>query len=156
MRREAPFGMEDILAVLPHRPPFLFVDRVTELVLFRRIVAERWLMAEEPQFAGHFPQRPIMPGVLISEALAQTSGLLLGLSRTIAAGKDQAGPADLFYLAAVNVKFVSPAMPGERLILHSESERDLGRLSRFRVEASVGRRLIASGSLTLAMVEEAS
>ena len=156
MTREAPFGMEDILAVLPHRPPFLFVDRVTELVPFRRIVAERWLAEEEPQFAGHFPQRPIMPGVLVSEALAQTSGLLLGLSRTIAADPDRAGPAEMFYLAAVNVKFVSPSVPGERMILLSECERDLGRLSRFRVEASVGRRLIATGSLTLAMMEGAS
>lgn len=150
MKRETLFGRDEILAVLPHRPPFLFVDRVVELDPFKRIVAERLLVADEPFFAGHFPQQPIMPGVLVSEALAQTSGLLLGLSRRVA-GTDAAGVGDgaMFYLASVNVKYVSPSVPGERLTLCATCERDLGRLSRFNVEASVGRRLIAAGSITL-------
>jgi len=149
--RLGPFEQEQLLAVLPHRPPFLFVDRVTELVAFKRIVAERLLRGDEPQFAGHFPGRPIMPGVLVTEALAQTSGLLLGLSRQAAGQQEAAGK--LFFLAASTVKFLSPAVPGETLVLKAECERDLGALSRFNVEASVGRRLIASGTITLAQVE---
>jgi len=151
--RETLFGREAILSVLPHRPPFLFVDRVVELEPFKRIVAERRLVADEPFFAGHFPQQPIMPGVLISEALAQTSGLLLGLSRRTAGGDGTVEDGAIFYLAAVNVKFVRPAVPGEILTLCATLERDLGRLSRFNVEASVGRRLTATGSLTLARAE---
>ena len=80
MRSAPPFEREDILAVLPHRPPFLFVDRVTKLVPDKRIVAERTISPDEPQFQGHFPGHPIMPGVLITDALAQTSGLLIGLA----------------------------------------------------------------------------
>jgi 3-hydroxyacyl-[acyl-carrier-protein] dehydratase len=148
MNKLGPFEQAAIQAILPHRAPFLFVDRVTELVPGKRIVAERLLRAEEPHFAGHFPQRQIMPGVLVTEALAQTSGLLLGLSRQLAANAQPTG--QLFYLAANQMKFLSPAMPGELLTLSAECERDLGALSRFAVEASVGKRLIASGSITLA------
>ena len=151
MNRHGPFGRDEVLAILPHRPPFLFVDRVTELVAFKSIVAERSLRLDEPHFAGHFPQQAIMPGVLITEALAQTSGLLLGLSHKIATENPSAG--GLFYLAAATMKFVSPAVPGETLTLKAECERDLGKLSRFVVEAAVGKRLIAAGSITLARAE---
>ncbi|HVM60837.1 MAG TPA: 3-hydroxyacyl-ACP dehydratase FabZ [Verrucomicrobiae bacterium] len=144
------FENDAVREILPHRPPFLFVDRVTQLAPGRSIVAERLLRADEPQFAGHFPQRAIMPGVLVTEALAQTSGLLLGLSRSAA---QPAGA--MFYLATSNMKFLSPAVPGETLTLRAESERDLGRLSRFAVEAAVGKRLVATGTITLAMVEGA-
>lgn len=147
------FDQDAVREILPHRPPFLFVDRVTQLVPGRSIVAERLLRAEEPQFSGHFPQKAIMPGVLVTEALAQTSGLLVGLSRKMAAA---APTAEMFYLAANTIKFLSPAMPGEILTLRAESERDFGKLSRFNVEAAVGKRLIATGSITLAMVEDAA
>ena len=80
MHDKALFTLDEILPILPHRPPFLFVDRVLALEPHKSILAERTLRPEEPQFAGHFPGRPIMPGVLVAEALAQTSGLLLGLS----------------------------------------------------------------------------
>ncbi len=149
--RLGPFEQAELLTILPHRPPFLFVDRVIELQLFKRIVAERLLRSDEPQFVGHFPGRPIMPGVLVTEALAQTSGLLLGLSRQVA--KQQSADGQLFYLGASNIKFLSPAIPGETLLLKAECERDLGVLSRFTVEASVGKRLVVTGTITLAQVE---
>ena len=87
------FALEDILPVLPHRPPFLFVDRVMMLEPHKLIIAERTLRPDEPQFAGHFPGRPIMPGVLIAEALAQTSGLLIGLSEKLSSAR-AAGKAE--------------------------------------------------------------
>ena len=101
-----PFEQDEITAILPHRPPFLFVDRVAELVPFKSIVAERTLRPEEPHFTGHFPEQAIVPGVLITEALAQTSGLLLGLDRKITAENQPAGGR--FYLADTHMKFLSP------------------------------------------------
>lgn len=152
MERLGPFEHVDVLAALPHRPPFLFVDRVRELVPFKSIVAERLLRADEPQFAGHFAERAIMPGVLVSEAMAQTAGLILALSLRATGQKDAEG--QIFFLAAVNVKFLSPAVPGELLIMKAQCERDLGKLARFNVEAFVARRLIASGTVTLAQMED--
>jgi 3-hydroxyacyl-[acyl-carrier-protein] dehydratase len=152
MERLGPFEHDEVLKALPHRPPFLFVDRVTELVLFKSIVAERLLRPDEPQFAGHFPGQAIMPGVLVSESLAQTAGLILALSLRAAGDKDAEGK--IFHLAAVNVKFLSPAVPGELLVIKAHCERDLGKLARFTAEAFVGKRLIASGNVTLAQVED--
>lgn len=142
-------------AILPHRPPFLFVDRVMQLEPDRRIVAELDLRADEPHFAGHFPGRPLMPGVLVTEALAQTSGLLLGLSRL---QRDQAPPErpPIFFLAAVNVKFTHPAQPGDTLVLRAQTDRGFGGLFRFQVEAGCGRNVVATGNLTLAGVDTAS
>ena len=151
MKTEPPFPLEDLLPILPHRPPFLFVDRVVKLTPHKLIVAERELRADEPQFAGHFPGRPLMPGVLITEALAQTCGLLLGLSELLNAAGPPANPP-MFYLAANNMKYTHTATPGDVLTLRAESDKNFGGLHRFNVEASAGRNLVATGSLTLAFV----
>lgn len=155
MSKKPLFALEDILPILPHRPPFLFVDRVTQLEPDQSIVAERTLRAEEPHFAGHFPGRAIMPGVLVAEALAQTSGLLLGLSEKVAAAHPPTAPR-MFFLAATQVKFTHPAVPGDVLVLRATADRHFGGLYRFQVEATAGRNLIASGSLTLALTERAA
>ncbi|MBD3419510.1 MAG: hypothetical protein GF398_05260 [Chitinivibrionales bacterium] len=147
------FSRDDILSVLPHRPPFLFVDRVIELVPDKRVRAEYHIPRDAPWFAGHFPQRAIMPGVLVTDALAQTGGCLWGFSKKVA-GDDNDEP-ELFYLAAATMKYVNPAYPDERLILSAASVTSLGVLFNYEVEASVGRRLISKGALTLAMVEGA-
>lgn len=151
MSEQPLFGLDEIFAILPHRPPFLFVDRVVKLTPHKLIVAERALRGDEPQFAGHFPNQPLMPGVLVTEALAQASGLLLGLSQRL----DPAGPParpPMFYLAANSMKYTHPAAPGEVLVLRAETDKDFGGLHRFNVEARAGRHLVASGSLTLAFV----
>ena len=152
MTHKSVFELEDILPVLPHRPPFLFVDRVTLLEPHKSIVAERALRPDEPQFAGHFPGRPIMPGVLIAEALAQTSGLLIGLSEKLSSTAPPEKPK-AFFLAVTNIKFTHPAVPGDVLVLRATSDRQFAALHRFNVEATAGRNLIASGSLTLALVD---
>jgi len=154
MTDKPPFELEDLLDILPHRPPFLFVDRVVRLEPHRSIVAERRLREEEPQFAGHFPQRPIMPGVLVTEALAQTSGLLLGLSDKLTEAEPPGRPK-LFFLAAANMKYTHPAAPGDLLVLRADIDKSFGGLFRFNVEAVVGRHVIANGSLTLALVSGA-
>lgn len=152
MKTQPPFELEDLLPILPHRPPFLFVDRVTELTPGQSIVAERALRPDEPYFAGHFPGRPIMPGVLVAEALAQTSGLLMGLSDLLASAAPPAIPP-VFFLATSNVKFTHPAVPGDVLVLRARASRGFAGLFRFDVEASAGRHTIASGNLTLARIE---
>ena len=125
------FALEDILPVLPHRPPFLFVDRVMKLEPHKLIIAERTLRPDEPQFAGHFPGRAIMPGVLVTEALAQTSGLLLGLSERVTAAAPPESPK-MFFLAANTMKYQHPAAPGDVLVLRADERQKLRRALPFQ------------------------
>lgn len=144
-----PYDISIIKEILPHRTPFLFVDRVMELTGAKKIIAEKDLLYDDLFFAGHFPGRPIMPGVLVIEALAQTSGLLIGLSSH---GKMQFGKREEqnFFLANTNVKFLTPARPGETLRLDSSLKKEFGKLFYFETAAYVGESLIAKGILTLA------
>ena len=152
MNKKTVFGLDEILEIIPHRPPFLFVDRVIKFVPDTIIVAERTLRAEEPWFKGHFPQKAIMPGVLVLDALAQTSGLLLGFSKK-ATGAPEGEPPKLFYLASSNIKFLAPAYPGETLQLIAETKEKFAALHSYLVETIVGRKIVAKGTLTLAAVE---
>jgi 3-hydroxyacyl-[acyl-carrier-protein] dehydratase len=140
-------GVEEIKRILPHRPPFLFVDQVIELEPREHILALRTLRPDEVQFAGHFPGRPIMPGVLITEALAQTAGLLHGLS---AEASDAEGTPEIFYLARADMKWITPCHPGDTLMLHAKLVKEMGGLMAFSVRAFNARSDVASGSLTLA------
>jgi 3-hydroxyacyl-[acyl-carrier-protein] dehydratase len=152
MNTQPPFELNDLLSILPHRPPFLFVDRVVQLKPYKRIVAERTLRPDEPQFAGHFPDQAIMPGVLVAEALAQTSGLLIGLSDTVTSLKPPALPK-MFMLASNHMKYTHPAVPNDVLVLRATAEQSFGMIHRFSVEAAVGRRQIAHGTLILARIK---
>ena len=143
------YDIEDIKTILPHRSPFLFVDRVKEITGQDSIVAEKDLTSDDHFFDGHFPGNPIMPGVLVSEALAQTSGLLLGLME-----KDRYPSLHeekiSFFLANVNVKFLSPARPGETLRLDARLKKTYGKYYLFDVSAKTGDKRVAKGTLTLA------
>jgi len=143
------YDLSEIFAILPHRSPFLFVDGVVSFSAGESIVCEKLLRADEPFFAGHFPGRPMMPGVLISEALAQTGGLLIGLTR-----KNHAtalGDSDMnLVLAGVNMKFTTPANPGDTLRLTAQLQKQYGNLFLFTVEVFIEHTKIAGGTLTLA------
>lgn len=152
MDKKTIFGLEEILGIIPHRPPFLFVDRVIKFKPDKIIVAERSIRCDEPWFEGHFPQKAIMPGALVLDALAQTSGLLLGFSKKTKP-EEEKQPPKLFYLASSNVKFTSPAFPGETLELISETREKFENLYSYNVEATVGRKIVAKGILTLAAIE---
>jgi 3-hydroxyacyl-[acyl-carrier-protein] dehydratase len=116
-----PVDAEGIAAILPHRYPFLLVDRVIELVPGKSIVAIKNVTMNEPFFQGHFPGHPVMPGVLIVEALAQASGLLIGLSGTLTNGDGL-----IFYLAKVdNARFSKPVVPGDQLRLEVQLKRQI-------------------------------
>jgi len=146
------FTLEEILEILPHRPPFLFVDKVTKLVPDKLIVTEWLIKPDEPFFAGHFPGKAIMPGVLVMDGLAQSCGLLWGFTKQLKGGAGSDAP-EIFFLAASNMKFVNPAYPGDTLKMTARAERNFGALYTYEVEAMSKRKVIAKGSLTLALMQ---
>ena len=141
-----PVGAEQIEAILPHRYPFLLVDRVVALDPGQSIVALKNVTRDEPFFNGHFPGHPVMPGVLIVEALAQTSGLLIGLSGTHTTKDDR-----IFYLAKVdNARFLKPVVPGDQLRLEVQLKRLIRSMGIFTAQASVDGTNVATCELMCA------
>jgi len=136
-----------ILSSLPHRYPFLLVDRVLEIEPRRRIVALKNVTFNEPFFAGHFPGTPIMPGVLILEALAQAGAVLLLQDVPERDGK-------LVYFTGVDgARFRRTVVPGDQLRLTVEVIQLRARATRMRGSASVDGQLAAEGELMCALVE---
>ncbi len=142
-----------IKKILPHRAPFLFVDRIVKWIAGEKIIAEKDLLPDEWYFPGHFPGKPIMPGVLVSEALAQSCGLLLGLTGE-EGDQSEVLERPFFSLASINIKFHAPAKPGETLRLEAGLKKQFGGMFLFDVSAFVESRRIAAG--TLALAEEKS
>ena len=122
-----PATIADIQRLLPHRYPFLLVDRVIELEPNKRVLAYKHVSANEPFFQGHFPGRPVMPGVLVIEALAQAGGLLTQLSKAEGDESEQ-----VFYLVKVdNAKFSRMVIPGDRLDLDVELKRQIRNMAQY-------------------------
>ena len=139
----APFGRDVIETIIPHRDPFLFLDEVTELEPGRRVVARKGVRPDEWFFPGHFPDRPIMPGVIMVEALAQ-AGAVAVLSLAENRGK-------LALFAGIDdVRFKRIVEPGDELTLTCEVEAVRGPVGKGRVEARVGDELAVRGTLTFA------
>lgn len=138
--------IHEILAHLPHRYPFLLVDRVLEIEPGKSIHAYKNVTINEPFFVGHFPHHPVMPGVLIMEALAQAAGILSFKSM------DEKPSADtVFYFAGIDdARFKKPVMPGDQLHLHVEIERHMRGVWKFIAEARVDGELAASAKLMCA------
>ncbi len=140
----------DIKAVmdhLPHRFPFLLVDRVLELEPGRRIVALKNVTINEPFFPGHFPHHPVMPGVMVLEALAQAAAILAFKS-------GERLPDDrsvVYFLGIDRARFKSPVGPGDQLALQARIDRHLKGIWKFSAEARVGERLAAEAQLMCAM-----
>jgi 3-hydroxyacyl-[acyl-carrier-protein] dehydratase len=132
---------------LPHRPPFRFLSAVVDLDPGRAGTGIWVVRGDEEFFQGHFPGDPVVPGVLIAEALAQLSGLV-GFHR-----EGMNGPAPGGRLVHANVRFDAPVVPAADIQLRSSLTRSLGRLIQFEVSASVGERVVARGSLALAAAE---
>src|SRR5438874_4124615 len=140
---QAPFGREQIETIIPHRDPFLFLDEVLELVPGSRVVARKQVRGEEWFFPGHFPGRPILPGVIMVEALAQ-AGAIAVLSVEENRGK-------LVLFAGIDdVRFKRIVEPGEELTLTCEIESVRGPVGRGRAVARVGDALAVRGTLTFA------
>ena len=149
-RESAPVTLDihQILAILPHRFPFVMVDRVTEIVAGKSIRGHKCVSYNEPWFPGHFPQRPIMPGVLILEALAQIGGIL-------AYASDPFDPTSnlMFFLGIDKAKFRRTVVPGDRLDLHVEVVHHRTNVWKLRGEASVDGTLCAEGELLASIVD---
>jgi len=141
-------ALVDIKEILPHRQPFLFVDKILEYINGQSIVAEKYISTQEAFFKGHFPSRPIMPGVLISEALAQTCGILVGLTiKTKNLNNNAKLPA--FALTSINIKFRQAVLPESRLVMQAMLQKRFGGLFRFSVKATVNQEVVAEGILSL-------
>ena len=138
-----PLDVRRVMAALPHRFPMLLVDRVEELVVDQRITAIKAVTINEHFFAGHFPNRPIMPGVLIVEALAQAAGVLAVESLGLA------GSGKLVYFMAIDgAKFRTPVEPGVLLRLEVEFVQKRSTVCKFAGKAYVGDKLAAQADFT--------
>ena len=139
--------IHQILKLLPHRYPFLLVDRVNELERGKRILAIKNVTINEPFFTGHFPARPVMPGVLILEALAQAAGLLSFDMMGEAPGDDK-----VFYFVGIDgARFKRPVEPGDQLILEITIDRVRGGVWKFNGVARVGDEVACEAQLMCTM-----
>jgi 3-hydroxyacyl-[acyl-carrier-protein] dehydratase len=142
-----PINVEQIQELLPHRYPFLLVDRVIEIVPGVSVVAIKNATINEPFFQGHFPGHPVMPGVLIVEAMAQSAGLLTQISRRL--NGDKGSP--LFYLVKVdNARFSAPVVPGDQLRMEVTLKRLMRGMGLFAARTLVDGREVASCELMCA------
>ena len=144
------FDIRKIMDLLPHRYPLLLVDRIIEVVPDERIVGLKNVTINEPFFQGHFPGAPVMPGVLIIEAMAQVGGTLVYLSRP------EGGREELIYFMGIDkARFRKPVVPGDQLVLEIAWTKRRGNVSKMSAKATVDGTLVAEAEL-MAMLEEKS
>ena len=137
-------NVEQIKKIIPHRYPFLLVDRVVEVKGENEVIGYKNVTANEPFFQGHFPEKPIMPGVLIIEAMAQLGAVYL-LSKPENQGR-------IAYLMGVdNAKFRHPVVPGDRLDMHLEMTRIRGKFGRVHGKATVDGKIAAEADVSFAI-----
>lgn len=138
--------IREVLRYLPHRYPFMLVDRVLSHVAGESLVALKNVTFNEPFFQGHFPQRPVMPGVLIIEALAQATGILAFISTNTR-------PTDksLYFFAGIdNARFKQPVVPGDQLVLEVEVLRVIRTVWKFNATAKVDGNVVATAEIMCA------
>jgi 3-hydroxyacyl-[acyl-carrier-protein] dehydratase len=135
-------GIEQIKKLLPHRAPFLFVERLTDIVPFESCTGWKAIGFNEPHFAGHFPEFSVFPGVLIVEAMAQTAGALvvhsMGLSKT----------PQVFFMGIDKTRFRKPVVPGDMLAIKVKALQHRGPVWKFEGKAYVGDALCAEGEFS--------
>lgn len=139
----------DIMGVrrlLPHRYPFLLVDRVLECVKGERIKAVKNVTTNEPFFTGHFPHRPVMPGVMIIEALAQAAGILAFITADVVPDES----TRFFFVGIDKARFRKPVEPGDQLILTATLERSFKGIWKFNTIAYVGETEVTSAEMMVA------
>jgi len=145
---ETIFDVQEIMEFLPHRYPFLLVDRIVEFEELKRIVAIKNVTFNEPFFQGHFPGVPIMPGVLIVEAMAQAGGVLV--FKTLPDRENKL----VFFMGIDKAKFRRPVRPGDQLRIEMDVVRVKSRVGKLRGKAFVDDLLVAEAGITFSLVDK--
>ena len=140
-------NINEIMSIIPHRYPFLLVDRVTEIQFHESIVGIKNITINEPQFVGHFPTRPVMPGVLIIEAMAQLSAALV--AKSMKSTKDK----EVFFMSIDESKFRKIVEPGDTLVMYANIIQNRGSVWKFKARAKVEGKVAAECMFT-AMVKD--
>jgi 3-hydroxyacyl-[acyl-carrier-protein] dehydratase len=139
--------INQIMSIIPHRYPFLLIDRIKEIILGEFIIGIKNVTFNEPQFTGHFPSRPIMPGVLIIEAMAQLSAVLVAKSMETTEDKE------VFFMSIEESKFRKIVAPGDCLVMYSSIVQNRGSVWKFKARSEVDGK-IASEAVFTAMVRD--
>ena len=139
--------IEQIIEMIPHRYPFLMIDRVVEIIPDKSAIGIKNVTINEPYFKGHFPNKPIMPGVLIIEAMAQTAAVFV-----IDGLKESADNRDVYFLSIDSARFRKPVTPGDTMILKIFEKQSRGNVCKFNGEAYVEENLVAESTFS-AMIE---
>jgi len=146
---DLPLTYKDIIKILPHRHPFLFVDMITELKVGERVVGIKNVTINEYFFTGHFPGKPIMPGVLVIEAMAQVGGILAKLSEP--ESMTNKGDSAIYFVAIDKVRFRKPIFPGDQIIFELTAMRKGSRIWKMRGKAMVNKEIAAEAELVAAL-----
>ena len=146
---DLPLTYKDIIKILPHRHPFLFVDMITELEVGERVVGIKNVTINEYFFTGHFPGKPIMPGVLVIEAMAQVGGILAKLSQP--ESMTNKGDSAIYFVAMDKVRFRKPIFPGDQIIFELTAMRKGSRIWKMRGKAMVNKEIAAEAELVAAL-----
>lgn len=141
VERSKVIDINRIMQMIPHRYPFLMVDKVVDVMPNESAVGVKNVTINEPFFQGHFPARPVMPGVLIIEAMAQTAAVLV---------VETLGPSAegklVYFMSVDSARFRKPVGPGDTLMIHVKKERSRGNVWKFQAEAKVGDTLMAEAT----------
>jgi 3-hydroxyacyl-[acyl-carrier-protein] dehydratase len=141
-------GIDEVMRRIPHRPPFLLIDRAEDYRENQSIVGIKMVTINEPFFVGHFPGRPVMPGVLIIEALAQTGGVLMSKSMNV-----DVENKGIMFISVDNCRFRHPVRPGDVLRMPVEVLRARGDVFKFRGQGMVGDKVAAECEFAAMLVE---
>ena len=141
--------VERIMEMIPHRYPILLVDRVVQMELGESILSFKNVTCNEPHFTGHFPSKPIMPGVLLIEAMAQTCAILV--VKTM--GEDAEGKL-VYFMSIDKARFRRPVVPGDRVYFHAEKERCRGNVWRFKCVAYVDEKKVAEATVQAMIMDK--
>jgi 3-hydroxyacyl-[acyl-carrier-protein] dehydratase len=139
----------EVMELIPHRPPFLMIDKVEEIVQRESAVGVKNVTIDEPFFAGHFPTRPVFPGVLIIEAMAQTAGVLVVESL----GESERGKL-VYFMTIDNARFRKPVVPGDQLRLEVRVQRHRGPVWKFFGEAKVDGETVAEATYSAMIMDD--
>lgn len=143
-----PVPIERLLEMLPHRYPLLLIDRLVELVLDQSAVAIKNVSFNEPQFQGHFPGHPVMPGVLLIEAMAQTAAALV----VATVGAEAEGKL-VYFMTVDNARFRKPVTPGDQLRIAVEKERNRGNVWKFKGRCLLDGKVAAEANFSAMIVD---